>query len=171
MIYRHHYITRNPSIRDFFHTEWSHFNFPGYSSQSSVLIRGGNSVIRCLVGVSIVASPSCRACCHKAWQMQVHSLTGVSFFLSLSSDLVLHTTRTTIVAFVTGSQVKGSHVRVVQDLVLLWPQWQQQLLEESCSVVKVVVVVVVLEDVVVVMVAVVVMLSWWWWWRWWWWRW
>ena len=60
MNHRHHYNTRNPSIPVLFYTDQSRFNFPGYRSQTtSVFIRGGNSVIRSLVGVSTVASSGC----------------------------------------------------------------------------------------------------------------
>ena len=58
-------------------------------------------------------------------QSQVHSLTGISVFLFFSSDLAIahdendhccHSCRHGL--FVTGSRLKGSHVRVVQDLVV-----------------------------------------------------
>ena len=58
-------------------------------------------------------------------QSQVHSSTGISFFLFFSSDLAIahdendhcrHSCRHGL--FVTGSQLKGSHVGVVQDLVV-----------------------------------------------------
>ena len=57
-------------------------------------------------------------------QSQVDSLTGISVFLFFSSDLAIahdendhcrHSCRHGL--FVTGSRLKGSHVRVVQDLV------------------------------------------------------
>ena len=57
--------------------------------------------------------------------IKVHSLTGISFFLFFSSDLAIahdendhccHSCRHGL--FVTGSRLKGSHVRVVQDLVV-----------------------------------------------------
>ena len=57
MNHRHHYNTRNPCIRDLFYTDRSCLNLSGYRSQTtSVLIRGVNSVIHSLVGVSTVAS-------------------------------------------------------------------------------------------------------------------
>ena len=58
-------------------------------------------------------------------QSQVHSLTGIPFFLFFSSDLAIahdendhfcHSCRHGL--FVTGSRLKGSHVGVVQDLVV-----------------------------------------------------
>ena len=58
-------------------------------------------------------------------QSQVHSLTGIPFFSFFSSDLAIahdendhccHSCRHGL--FVTGSRLKGSHVRVVQDLVV-----------------------------------------------------
>ena len=58
-------------------------------------------------------------------QSQVDSLTGISLFLFFSSNLTIahdendhcrHSCRHGL--FVTGSRLKGSHVRVVQDLVV-----------------------------------------------------
>ena len=76
-----------------------------------------------LVGVSTVVSPCCFASAQSS--IKVHSLTGISFFLFFSSDLAIahdendhccHSCRHGL--FVTGSRLKGSHVRVVQDLVV-----------------------------------------------------
>ena len=95
MIHRHHYITRNISIPDLFHTERSRFSFIGFSLQStSVLIRGGNSVLHSLSPPPPPTHPP-KQIIAGFYSKQDACIHYNIFFYSLSDSLVKHDSNST----------------------------------------------------------------------------